>query len=176
MTSIPKQEINQHAPHGPPQMADFKSEWWPASNRCGGRLRARISGRLRWNTQAATRHFKDRLTHTQKQPSSLTQFKRSAARMDRELMVRILGILAITLALMSPAAVEARRPDHAYQQTNSYDGGGYYTARSGHQVRRPVKASRSPRGASAQCRDDSWSFSESHRGTCSHHGGVSRWL
>ena len=33
-----------------------------------------------------------------------------------------------------------------------------------------------PAGASAQCRDGSWSFSLHHRGTCSHHGGVGRWL
>jgi len=33
------------------QMADFASEWWPPSNRCGGRLRVGISGRLRRNTQ-----------------------------------------------------------------------------------------------------------------------------
>ena len=33
-----------------------------------------------------------------------------------------------------------------------------------------------PAGASAQCRDGSFSFSAHHRGTCSHHGGVARWL
>jgi hypothetical protein len=33
-----------------------------------------------------------------------------------------------------------------------------------------------PSGASAQCRDGTYSFSRSRRGTCSHHGGVSRWL
>ena len=33
-----------------------------------------------------------------------------------------------------------------------------------------------PAGASAQCRDGNWSFSLHHRGTCSHHGGVARWL
>ena len=33
-----------------------------------------------------------------------------------------------------------------------------------------------PAGASAQCRDGSYSFSTHHSGTCSHHGGVSRWL
>ena len=33
------------------QMADIRSEWWPASNRCGGRLRVGISGRLRRNPQ-----------------------------------------------------------------------------------------------------------------------------
>jgi uncharacterized protein YraI len=33
-----------------------------------------------------------------------------------------------------------------------------------------------PAGASAQCRDGTYSFSMSRRGTCSHHGGVARWL
>ena len=33
-----------------------------------------------------------------------------------------------------------------------------------------------PSGASAQCRDGSYSFSAHHRGTCSHHGGVARWI
>lgn len=33
-----------------------------------------------------------------------------------------------------------------------------------------------PAGATAQCRDGTYSFSRSRRGTCSHHGGVSRWL
>ena len=30
-------------------------------------------------------------------------------------------------------------------------------------------------GATARCRDGSYSFSQSRRGTCSHHGGVSEW-
>lgn len=33
-----------------------------------------------------------------------------------------------------------------------------------------------PPGATAQCRDGSYSFSLRHSGTCSHHGGVARWL
>ena len=33
-----------------------------------------------------------------------------------------------------------------------------------------------PSGASAECRDGTYSFSMSRRGTCSHHGGVARWL
>jgi len=33
-----------------------------------------------------------------------------------------------------------------------------------------------PAGASAQCNDGSYSFSTHRRGTCSHHGGVRRWL
>jgi hypothetical protein len=33
-----------------------------------------------------------------------------------------------------------------------------------------------PAGASAECEDGTYSFSESRSGTCSHHGGVSTWL
>ena len=31
-------------------------------------------------------------------------------------------------------------------------------------------------GATAICRDGSYSYSQNHRGTCSYHGGVSKWL
>jgi len=33
-----------------------------------------------------------------------------------------------------------------------------------------------PAGATARCRDGSYSFSKHHSGTCSHHGGVAAWL
>jgi len=33
-----------------------------------------------------------------------------------------------------------------------------------------------PVGATAQCKDGSYSFSRHHSGTCSHHGGVAVWL
>ncbi len=33
-----------------------------------------------------------------------------------------------------------------------------------------------PVGATARCYDGTYSFSQSRRGTCSHHGGVSQWL
>lgn len=53
----------------------------------------------------------------------------------------------------------------------------YYTNAYGARVRRPTfSESGPPAGASAQCRDGSYSFSQSRRGTCSHHGGVSRWF
>lgn len=77
--------------------------------------------------------------------------------------------LAVALvSTLFSASADARR--HAYSQSE------YYTATSGHHVHRPVQANRPPVGASAQCGDRSYSFSENHRGTCSHHGGVSRWL
>lgn len=41
----------------------------------------------------------------------------------------------------------------------------------------PHRSERSaPGGATAICRDGSYSYSAHHRGTCSHHGGVAQWL
>jgi hypothetical protein len=53
----------------------------------------------------------------------------------------------------------------------------YYTNAYGARVHRPTFSENGPpAGASAQCRDGSYSFSQSRSGTCSHHGGVARWL
>lgn len=54
--------------------------------------------------------------------------------------------------------------------------GEYYEAASGDCVHRPVARPSAPEGATAQCSDGTFSFSQSRRGTCSHHGGVSDWL
>jgi len=51
-----------------------------------------------------------------------------------------------------------------------------YTNTRGNCVHRPIRSNRAPSGASARCRDGTFSFSQSRRGTCSHHGGVSQWL
>ncbi len=40
----------------------------------------------------------------------------------------------------------------------------------------PIFVPRAPFGATAKCRDTSYSFSHTRRGTCSYHGGVARWL
>lgn len=55
---------------------------------------------------------------------------------------------------------------------------GTYTNRYGETVRRPTYTvnGQPPPGASAQCRDGTYSFSQHVRGTCSHHGGVAQWL
>jgi Protein of unknown function (DUF3761) len=53
---------------------------------------------------------------------------------------------------------------------------GTYVNSKGRTVPRPENCSAAPNGATAQCRDGSYSFSQSKRGTCSHHGGVAKWL
>lgn len=52
----------------------------------------------------------------------------------------------------------------------------YYTNSYGERVQSPTYYCSAPPGATALCRDGSYSFSRSRRGTCSHHGGVARWL
>ena len=52
----------------------------------------------------------------------------------------------------------------------------YYTNSRGERVQSPTRYNSAPAGATALCNDGTYSFSRSRRGTCSHHGGVARWL
>lgn len=53
---------------------------------------------------------------------------------------------------------------------------GTYVNSAGNTVCSPYTSPSQPAGATAQCADGSYSFSQSRSGTCSHHGGVARWL
>jgi len=83
-------------------------------------------------------------------------------------------ILAFALLGLCAQPALARSGHHA--RTGAVCGPETYVNVSGHCVHRPMRAASAPPGASAQCRDGSYSFSEHHRGTCSHHGGVAAWL
>ena len=64
-------------------------------------------------------------------------------------------------------------------KTNSSNNGAktkYYINSKGEKVQSPTYYKSPPAGATAECRDGTYSFSRSRRGTCSHHGGVKRWL
>jgi Protein of unknown function (DUF3761) len=52
----------------------------------------------------------------------------------------------------------------------------YYTNSDGNRVHSPAYSNTVPSGATAQCRDGGYSFSQHRQGTCSHHGEVARWL
>jgi hypothetical protein len=81
------------------------------------------------------------------------------------------------LALSAPIPSLVNEPAAAEARSSSGTCGldSYINSR-GHCVHRPVRANSAPAGASARCRDGTYSFSESRRGTCSHHGGVAEWL
>ena len=81
-------------------------------------------------------------------------------------------------AQRQPAATQTAQPattPSSSQNTLSNDN--HYTNSSGDRVHSPARSSEGvPSGASAVCRDGSYSFSEHRQGTCSHHGGVENWL
>lgn len=64
----------------------------------------------------------------------------------------------------------------ATQNSAGLSNDNYYTNVSGNKVHSPTYSETIPIGASAKCRDGTYSFSQNRRGTCSHHGGVARWL
>jgi len=81
-------------------------------------------------------------------------------------------------AVQPTNASRARSASTTTAKTAGQRGGkGYYNSR-GNWVPSPTQTAdgKPPRGATARCGDGSYSFSQSHRGTCSHHGGVAGWL
>ena len=93
--------------------------------------------------------------------------------------------LALALGLSATAMGQQAQPGTSSQGTQNVTHGstqlieqGSYVNRDGVVVHRPAHtvSGAAPDGASAQCRDGSYSFSLHHSGTCSHHGGVAQWL
>jgi len=62
-----------------------------------------------------------------------------------------------------------------YQSPTELSNDNYYQNVDGIKVHAPAYAPTIPEGASARCRDGTYSFSLNRRGTCSHHGGVAEW-
>jgi resuscitation-promoting factor RpfB len=94
--------------------------------------------------------------------------------------VSLISIATILLASVSaqtpqPSSPSQPAPQQQKSQPKCTDNG-TYTNSKGETVKRPENCSATPQGATAQCRDGSYSFSQSRRGTCSHHGGVAKWL
>jgi hypothetical protein len=101
------------------------------------------------------------------------------------MQTRICRFLLLMLGLSSVAIGQQTQTATSPQATQGVTNGstqlieqGTYVNRDGVVVHDPAHtvSGAVPPGASAQCRDGSYSFSLHHSGTCSHHGGVSRWL
>lgn len=99
-------------------------------------------------------------------------------------MKNLLVILSLVLSVISGSDAIAKSPSkHDYSQAaepreTDLQTHRHYRNRDGQEVHSPSKSKNgvAPSGASAQCRDGTYSFSKHARGTCSHHGGVSNWL
>lgn len=77
----------------------------------------------------------------------------------------------VTKEQATPPPVSSEQSPKALTSPN-----GTYTNSDGNKVPSPYYAPSAPAGASARCRDGTYSLSQSRRGTCSHHGGVAEWL
>ena len=83
--------------------------------------------------------------------------------------VPVAFVATLAAAFVAASGVGA----HSSQATAVACKTGYYKNVSGHCVHSP---SSSPIGATARCRDGTYSYSEHASGTCSHHRGVARWI
>jgi hypothetical protein len=106
--------------------------------------------------------------------------------MNRPLSVLILSVGLIGNVLASPVCTQTPStvPSASTSNTSSdrstgkvtCSDNGTYTNSQGEKVKRPEACSGAPTGATAQCQDGTYSFSRNRRGTCSHHGGVAKWI
>jgi hypothetical protein len=97
--------------------------------------------------------------------------------------VPIVSIIPVpTLSPSSTPNLPSPNPKPTPQSTDNTNSGlsndNYYTNSSGNTVHSPAYSDGGgvPAGATAQCGDGTYSFSQHRQGTCSHHGGVSQWL
>ena len=85
-----------------------------------------------------------------------------------------------TKYLSSQKVLTSKTKTSNYSWSSGNNGGrgsnGYYTNVDGQRVARPYYSNTPPAGATAICRDGTYSDSQHRRGTCSHHGGVKVWL
>jgi hypothetical protein len=72
---------------------------------------------------------------------------------------------------------EHREAERRESETTATCTNGTYVNSAGNTVCKPEESpSGPPAGATAECVDGTYSFSESRSGTCSYHGGVANWL
>lgn len=79
-------------------------------------------------------------------------------------------------AFSSPSSQPILEPSSTPVSDSGLNNNNYYTNSQDNEVHSPAYSKSVPTGATAICGDGSYSFSQSRRGTCSHHGGVSQWL
>src|ERR1700754_1272189 len=91
---------------------------------------------------------------------------------------RPLQALIATGLLLFANAVFAYQPPSSAPDEADLDNHNTYRNSDGATVHAPAhsRSGTVPEGASARCRDATYSFSRHHSGTCSRHGGVDAWL
>jgi hypothetical protein len=93
-------------------------------------------------------------------------------------VARIVGALLLSLIGFCHAAIADTPPPPPDTNESQLVEHGHYVNKDGNVIHSPAHTvnGQAPPGATAHCRDGSYSFSAHRQGTCSHHRGVSAWL
>jgi hypothetical protein len=94
--------------------------------------------------------------------------------MRKVLAVIVCASLAVSIATYADSPQAAKSPADESQLVEH----GHYVNKSGQDVHSPAHSKNGavPAGATAKCRDGTFSFSQHRSGTCSRHGGVAQWI
>lgn len=111
---------------------------------------------------------------------TLTPASKRVALLPRGTQVRVIGCQeqACSVEFRRLQGYLRRELLRSTPATNPTDPGRGYINAKGQWIPSPTQTidGVAPDGATARCRDGSYSFSQSRRGTCSWHGGVHQWL
>lgn len=106
---------------------------------------------------------------------------------NRSVVAAIIGLLLLATAFpLSTTQVSQTEAvpltwtltQYEYATDSGLSNDNYYTNSAGNEVHSPAYSTDGsvPAGATAECNDGTYSFSQSRSGTCSSHGGVYQWL
>jgi hypothetical protein len=92
--------------------------------------------------------------------------------------IPLLSVLVYLAAFVTPVVAQDAPADVPAEACATLSNSNTYTNVDGERIHGPARCTdgQVPAGASALCRDGSYSFSENRRGTCSGHEGVQQWL
>lgn len=116
-------------------------------------------------------------TNSQTQPSTLGTSISAPPSAAQTTLVPLIETSPLQQASVAPSPSPSASPQASSQSQNSgLSNNNYYQNSSGNTVHSPAYSNTVPSGATAQCGDGTYSFSQHRQGTCSHHGGVSQWF
>jgi hypothetical protein len=109
------------------------------------------------------------------QPAGISSYNQTqSSETQNNVELPSLNNITVPVASPNPATI---LPAPTANDSEDLSNDNHYTNVDGNTVHSPAFSNSGsiPAGASARCRDGTYSFSQNRRGTCSHHGGVAEW-